>query len=175
MTIPTLSTGKAPLGDSFRWRRTVRRIVGEHRAHTQDQLARCLNLTVNDVVPNPSGGLTIFVPGHRLHLADVCAVAQHATVTVSRGPCRLVAGGRYGRFWWLSIAESSAAGSPRQATALGSRLSIVGNESGGADSHPEPGPDPFICAPVSQEAGANLPGLKAHTDGPLTLLGTRSK
>ncbi|MBO0731766.1 MAG: hypothetical protein J2P57_21080 [Acidimicrobiaceae bacterium] len=137
MTVFIRPSGHRALGSSWRWRRTVRRVLGEHHADTQDQLGRCLNRPVREVVAHPGAGLTVVISGYQLYLADVGAVAQAGAVALSRSPCQLTAAGRYGQFWWLTIAESAAAEPPRRATALGSRLSIVQSGAGTPPRWPE--------------------------------------
>ncbi len=122
------------------WRRRERAIVTADQAQLAAALNALADAPVLAVTAGPTGTVTITVPGWSVGLAGVGASAGMALVGVAREACHLAGGGRYGRFWWLSVGVTAAATGP-PVVVLGAAVRL--HPAGGDNRGPaEPGLTP---------------------------------
>jgi hypothetical protein len=120
------------------WRRTVRRIIGEHAEELRSRLETIRGLPISGLATTPAGTLRVALPGWTVTMAGVASGAHIAlTDLVEQRRCYVSDTGQYGPFWWL-VAEGDTVLDPRRAVILGSRLVLTTID----DGHPRlPAPD----------------------------------
>lgn len=143
------------------WRRTARRIVAEHTRATEATLDRLHGSVVGGAATGestPSGTIAFVLPGWRITLAEVSAVARCDCTALVQGGCHLSGGGRYGPFWWLAFTRDCAlpGRSPARSIVLGSRLVISVSEDQPPTASPVPEPEPAsVGAPTPDSGGTH--------------------
>jgi hypothetical protein len=121
--------------ERWAWRRREQAIVASCHADLTAALAGLVGLPVLTVSAGPAGTVTVAVPGWNIGMAGVSAAAQAAFVSLARRPCHLASAGRYGRFWWLTVAATGSQPEER-AVVLGASTRV--QPAGGGPTPPPP-------------------------------------
>jgi hypothetical protein len=131
------------------WRRAERRAVAEHERWLAAKLRRLTAARVpafwvtesaaNQVADMTAGIVRMRRPGWQLLLAGVASGPRTDLEHAARqGRLRLVAAGRYGKFWWIEITAGSATRGEK-VVLLGSHLQLI-PANGGHDGAAAPRP-----------------------------------
>ena len=89
------------------WRRRERGVVAAHHADLEAVLRGLVGAPVLDLRAGPAGTVTLAVPGWRVGVAGVSPSARAAVTSRAGQTCHVTGGGRYGRFWWLTIGTTA--------------------------------------------------------------------
>lgn len=109
MTGPDRSLDPASMLGRRSWRRMERRARRAHERDLQRHLAdvaRSRPTVLGGNVSSTHGVVSLRLSGHRLILGGVAPAPARELQTLARSPAplELVGAGRYGPFWWISVA-----------------------------------------------------------------------
>lgn len=124
--------------DRRSWRQTAERIQAQHDADTMARLSDLQQRLVSGIAADPPDAVTITVTEWTITIAGVTPTACANLRLLAARSCHLADSGRYGRFWWVAISQTTGDRAAR-AVLLGTQLRLARTEGGSRrDQMPDP-------------------------------------